>query len=72
MSENYDEKEAAVVALLVRRLFTKAKKMGFSQRQVASAVKAKSHISVWRWFKGRSLPNQHHVYHIKAFLGYIK
>jgi transcriptional regulator with XRE-family HTH domain len=72
MSDIYDDKESAVVALLVSRLFNKAQKMGFSYRQLAAVTKAKSHVTIWRWAKKKNLPSRHHVYHIKAFLGYIK
>lgn len=72
MSEKYDEKEREVIRLLLARLFNKAKKMGFSYRQLSAVVKAKSHTTVWRWLKGRTLPTHHHIYHIKTFLGYIK
>jgi len=70
MSENYNSEEKEIIRLLVSRLFNKAKKSGYSYRQIAVLVKAKSHVSVWRWLKNKSLPSQHHIYYIKKFLGY--
>ena len=70
MSEKYSKDDEKAIGVLLGRLFNKAKKYGYSYRQIANVVRAKSHVSVWRWMNGKSLPSKHHIYHIKAFLGY--
>ena len=70
MPDKYSEDDEKAIGILVDRMFNKAKKCGYSYRQLASVVRAKSHVTVWRWMKGRSTPSKHHVYHIKVFLGY--
>lgn len=70
MSEKYSDKDKAVIAMLVKRMFIKAERMGTTYRRLAPLVGAKSPTTVWRWRHGRSTPSRHHVYSIKRFLGY--
>jgi len=70
--EKYSEQDKKAIAVLVGRLFVKAKRMGYTYRQMKVLVKARSHVTIYRWFHGISYPSQSHIYHIKKFLGYIK
>lgn len=70
MPDKYSEDDEKAVRILLGRLYHKAKKYGYSYRQIAKVVSAKSPVTVWRWMKGISLPSKHHVYHIKVFMGY--
>ena len=70
MPDKYTADDEKAISILVSRLFNKAKKYGYSYRQIAKAADAKSHVTVWRWMKGKTLPSRHHIYHIKVFLGY--
>lgn len=70
MSEKYDEKERALVPILLNRMFIKANRMGSTYRQLAPMVRAKSHVTIWRWKSKVSMPSRHHIYWIKKFLGY--
>lgn len=70
MPDKYSADDEKAIGVMVNRLFNKAKKCGYSYRQLARVVSAKSHVTVYRWVKGISLPSKHHIYHIKVFLGY--
>lgn len=70
MSDKYSDEEVKVVGVLVNRLFARMKKSCLTYRQMAPIVRAKSHVTLWRWFNGQSLPSKTHIYWIKRYLGY--
>jgi len=70
MPENYTKEERKTIDLLMRRFWKKYKETGLSYRQVGALVKAQP-ATVWRWAHSKSVPSQHHILHIKRFMGYI-
>jgi hypothetical protein len=74
MPDKYTEKEKELIDLLLRRLWKRKNESGFSYAKLASAIRAKSRITVWRWYRKekKTYPSQKHIYHMKKFLGYTK
>ena len=70
--ENYSDEQKRTIKVILRRMFTKAKESQFTYRQLKVLVRAKSHVTIWRWFHGKSYPSQTHIHHIKKFLGYTR
>lgn len=70
MPERYSPSEKEAIKRLQRQLFNKIKEDGVTYRQVGALVKAQP-STIWRWAHGKSWPSQHHIFHIKRFLGIV-
>ena len=70
--ENYSDEDKKAIAVIVGRLFDKAKKNRYTYRQLRRSLGVKSHVTIYRWFHKKTFPSQTHIYHIKKFLGYVK
>lgn len=67
--ERYSDEEKNKIRLLVRRLFNKMIANGYTYRQMRPMLRAKSHVTIYRWVHYKTLPSQKHIYHIKKYLG---
>ena len=68
--DKYSADDEKAIGILVARLFNKAKKSGYTYRQLARVLNCKSHVTLYRWFHGVSTPSKTHVRQIKMFMGY--
>lgn len=62
-----NEKEAR--ALIIEMTATRQEKR-LSLRKLAKQLQAE-YATIWRWEKGKSIPNSFHMYHIRKWLGYL-